>query len=169
MATTKAIEQIILFYKLLVQNDLINKVDISDREKNILEMRVIYAYSFVLIGKQLGISGERARRLFFNSLEKLESYRKIYFNSLHNLTPSNSLKNTVIIEEKSIIKKAEFVNSFAELATKTKKELARHEVFTLQDLAKMSKSRLLKTPKFGQRTVEQLEVLLNRNNLCFLP
>lgn len=155
-------------YDLFFETEILEKFNLSERDKIILEMRWRYSHSFCIIANHLNLSHERVSQLYTIILNKIRRDINIFFKTVHipvyikHLTdePPNT---TINLDPSQPI----YINLVPNFNPKYKAELARLNINTLQDLAKKTKRELLMHKRFGKKTVDELEIILKTYCLDF--
>lgn len=155
-------------YELFFETEILEKINLSERDKIILEMRWRYSHSFCIIANHLNLSHERVSQLYTIILNKIRRDINVFFKTVHipvyikHLT--NEIPNTTNnLNPHQLI----YINLVPNFNPKYKAELARLNIYTLQDLAKKTKKELLLLKRFGKKTVDELEVILKTYCLDF--
>lgn len=142
-----------LFDFFLNENNLINNV-LNEREIAILTMRLQYKHPYRIIGTSLGLSYQRVIVLYNKTLLKLNNIYTTFTKNNYAMGNNNST-NSILIQS---------INS---LSNKSKSELLKNDINTLQELQKYKVKDLMMFTRIGKKTIDEIKAVFLEHNLKF--
>lgn len=138
------------------ENNLIDNV-LNEREKAILTMRLQYKHSYRIIGTSLGLSYQRVIVLYNKALHKLNN---IYIAFIKN-------NYTMIHHNNYNVGNSIFIQSLKSLSNKSKSELLKNDINTLQELQRYRVKDLMMFTRIGKKTIDEIKAVFVEHNLKF--
>lgn len=138
-------------YNFVSDTKILNKMSLSSRSQMILEMRWRYGYDYSIIGKQFGITAQRAREIYEKELHNI-------FEMLHTIIAETQANpgNEII-----------YIESIKNFNPRVKSLLKKINILSLNQLANTKKEHIKSSIRFGKQTLDYLEQILQSHNLAF--
>jgi Bacterial RNA polymerase, alpha chain C terminal domain/Sigma-70, region 4 len=163
-------------FKMINDTNLLQKFNMDTLETEIIVQRLQHNKTFSKIGTEIGLSDERARKLFYRSLKKLKakiknaSERYTHFLEFTTLKKNKVEINATLTAQNNsakIIAKEDYptqsIDELELLGTKWKNVLHEKNIHYIADLVNLTKRELALFPKFGVFAVSQIELELSKN------
>ena len=160
-------------YNIISNEHFISSFALSDREKNILQMRQLYNQSYSIIGKQFNISREMARVIYKRAIDKLRDNVKVIVNiteeedakdNTMNIQQVNN-NNNVIVVNKDLNVSVVPIFKIEDFSNKCKSGLKHKSIITIQQLTDFTEKELLGFRGFGKKIVYEIQTELAKRNL----
>jgi hypothetical protein len=159
-------------FKEFVYTVLMEKLD--ERHKFVAMNRTLDVFgigknemTFKEIGSSLGVTTERTRQIMLKSKRRINHKLSIFNERIKE--PQVVIKYVEKEPKKNgnlpIVYKP--VNALGEMSVRTANCLLNEEIKTVEQLVRKKPNDLLKVPNFGRKSLRELEILLENNNLKF--
>lgn len=176
-------------FQILGNANLLSLFELSDRDKKILELRWKLGYSNKQIGYEYSISPERANQIYSRAkrrlIQNINVGRNKYFNLLNIEKENEELKyeNEKLINDVEILNKRfdalnerdkKFVGTAdvlnikvvdLDISVRLLKIFQHYDIKIINDLIQCSREELLMIWNFGEKSMKELEDLLNTLNV----